>query len=162
MYQIKKRVFADLTKTQKADFLSFVKIYVKNFSECDAQSIYNNLLDEIAFFQEPECGRFSYIDLNSQKHADDIMEYVKACKRYFDYKEAQRPFYEEQKRIQKEIRHKIRDERQKKEPPTKKQISYYKSLCKANNETPQTIEELSKFDIKLEISRLAGENEPQI
>ena len=104
---------------------------------------------------------YEYIDLSKETHLSDIKKYVKACKKHFDYKVAMRPVYEEQKRIQKEIRHKILEEKQKKEPPTKKQISYYKSLCKGKNEEPKDIDSLSKYDIKIEIQRLLGEDLPK-
>ncbi len=158
MYQTKNRIFLDLTKNQKSDFLSFVKIYTKNYIECDEQSIFYNILDEIEYYHELGQGKFNYIDINEQKHMDDIKLYIKACKKYYEYKASQRPIYEEQKRIQKEIKTHILNEKQKKEPPTKKQISYYKALCKRHNLTPKTPEELSKYDIKIEIQKLLDEN----
>ncbi len=154
MYQIKNSIFLDLTKNQKSDFLSFIKIYTKNYKNCDEESILCNLLDEIDYFHKLGQGKFEYIDINNENRISDIKKYIKACKKYYDYKESQRPIYEEQKRIQKEIKAKILDARQKKEPPTKKQISYYKSLCKRHSEEPQPIENLSKYDIKMEIDRL--------
>lgn len=159
MYSIKKVIFTELSKNQKADFLSFIKLYVKNFQECDEESIYYNLLDELEYFKEVGQGRFEFIDLSSDKYLSDIRKYIKACKKHFDYKRTMRPVYEEQKRIQKEIRHKILEEKQKKEPPTKKQISYYKSLCKKNGIEAKNIEELSKYDIKIEISALVENKE---
>ena len=158
MYRTKNRIFLDLTKNQKADFLSFVKIFTKNYKACDEQSIFYNLLDELEYYKELGQGKFDYIDVNNEQHLEYIRAYISACKKYFEYKEAQKPLYEAQKRIQKEIKARILDAKQKKEPPTKKQISYYKSLCKRHNETPKDIETLSKYDIKLEIQRLIEEN----
>lgn len=157
MYQIKNRIFTDLTKNQKSDFLSFVKIYTKNFKNCDEQSIFYNLLDELAYFKEIGQERFDFINTDNDEHLKWIKEYISACKKYFDYKEKMKPLYEEQKRIQKEIRAKIAEEKQKKEPPTKKQISYYKSLCKKSGKEMQDVESMSKYDIKKEIQRLLGE-----
>ncbi len=154
MYQIKNSIFLELTKNQKADFLSFVKIYTKNYIACDDESIFYNLLEELDYLKTLGQGKFEFINVNNETHLCDIKKYIKACKKYYEHKAAQRPFYEEQKRIQKEIRAKIRDEKQKKEPPTKKQISYYKSLCKRHGEAPQNINELSKYSIKKEIQRL--------
>lgn len=154
MYNIKKIVFTDLTKNQKADFLSFIKLYVKNFQNCDEESIYYNLLDELEYFHKLNQNKYDYINIENEQQLSDIKKYIKACKKHFDYKIAMRPVYEEQKRIQKEIKHKITEEKQKKEPPTKKQISYYKSLCKQNSIEPKNVEELSKYDIKIEISEL--------
>ncbi len=154
MYNIKKIIFTDLTKNQKADFLSFIKLYVKNFQNCDEESIYYNLLDELEYFHKLGQNKYDYINIDNDRHLSEIKKYIKACKKHFDYKTSMRPLYEEQKRIQKEIRHKITEEKQKKEPPTKKQISYYKSLCKRSLIAPRNIEELSKYDIKIEISKL--------
>lgn len=158
MYSVKKIIFTDLSKNQKSDFLSFVKLYVKNFQDCDEESIYYNLIDELEYFREIGQGKFAFIDINDERVLSDIKKYIKACKEHFDYKVAMRPVYEEQKRIQKEIRHKIQEEKQKKELPTKKQISYYKSLCKKNSIEPKNMEELSKYDIKIEISKFLEKN----
>ena len=158
MYNIKKIIFTELSKNQKSDFLSFVKLYVKNFQDCDEESIYYNLLNELEYFKELGQGKFDFIDLCNDQHLSEIKKYIKACKKHFDYKVAMRPVYEEQKRIQKEIRHKIQEEKQKKELPTKKQISYYKSLCKKNSIEPKNMEELSKYDIKIEISKFLEKN----
>ena len=154
MYNTKKIIFIDLSKNQKSDFLSFIKLYVKNFQDCDEESIYYNLIDELEYFKELGQGKFEFIDTNDEKTLSDIKKYIKACKKYFDYKIAMRPVYEEQKRIQKEIRHKLQEEKQKKELPTKKQISYYKSLCKKCGIETKNLEELSKYDIKKEINFL--------
>ena len=154
MYQIKNTIFLDLTKNQKSDFLSFVKIYTKNYLACDEESVFYNILDEIAYYHELNQGKFDYIDINNDTHLADIKKYISVCRKYYKFKEAQRPIYEEQKRIQKEIKAKILEEKQKKETPTKKQISYYKSLCKRRNEQSQDIEHFSKYDIKIEIQRL--------
>lgn len=154
MYQIKNTIFLELSKNQKADFLSFVKIYTKNYLSCDEQSIFYNLLEEIEYYHKLGQGKFDYIDVNSETHLSDIKKYIKACKKYYEYKDAMRPLYEEQKRIQKEIKAKVLEAKQKKEPPTKKQISYYKSLCKHASIEPQNIDEMSKYDIKIEIQKL--------
>lgn len=154
MYKIKSLIFLELTKNQKSDFLSFVKIYVKNYKDCDVESIYYNLLDELEYFSGFEPPRYDYIDLSNQKHLDDIRKYVEACKKYLDYKASLKPIYEEQKRIQKEIRARILDSKQQKESPTKKQVSYYKSLCKAKGEPVENIDLMSKYDIKIKIQRL--------
>lgn len=45
-----------------------------------------------------------------------------------------------------------------KEPPTKKQLSYYKSLCKRYNiERKENTEDLSKLDLRNEIERIINE-----
>lgn len=162
MYQVKNTIFLDLTKNQKADFLSFVKIYTKNYLACDEQSIFYNLLDEIEYYHKLGQGKFDYVDVNNECHLADIKKYIKACKKYYEYKAAQHPLYEEQKRIQKEIKAKILEAKQKKEPPTKKQVSYYKSLCKRRGEEPQNIDEMSKYDIKIEIQRLVDARDEKL
>lgn len=159
MYQVKNSIFLDLTKNQKSDFLSFVKIYTKNYFTCDEQSIFYNLIDEIEYFHKQNLGRFDYIDINSEKHLEDIKKYIHACKVYYEYKASQHKLYEEQKRVQKEIKSKIVEAKQKKEPATKKQVSYYQNLCRRYSLNPKDINSLSKYDIKMEISRILQEAE---
>ena len=82
MYNIKKIVFTDLTKNQKADFLSFIKLYVRNFQDCDEESIYYNLIDELEYFREIGQGKFAFIDINDERVLSDIKKYIKACKKH--------------------------------------------------------------------------------
>ena len=128
MYNIKKIVFTDLTKNQKADFLSFIKLYVKNFQNCDEESIYYNLLDELEYFHKLNQNKYDYINIENEQQLSDIKKYIKACKKHFDYKTTMRPVYEEQRRIQKEIRHKITEEKQ------KSLFAQYVSYASAHNE----------------------------
>ena len=154
MYNIKSKIFLDLTKNQKSDFLSFVKIFTRNYIECDSESIFYNILDELTYYKDAKLDKFSFIDIDDNQVQNEIKLYIDAIKKHYAYKESMRPIYEEQKRIQKEIRARIQDEKQKKEPPTKKQISYYKSLAKKHNIDLSNLDTMSKYDIKIAIQRL--------
>lgn len=159
MFQVKSRVFNDLTKNQKADFLSFVKIYVKNYLDCDAENLFYNLVEELDYYRKLGQYKFDYVDISSDSHLEDLKTYIRACKKYYEYKKAQKPIYEAQKRIQKELKSRLLDEKQKNEKPTSKQISYYKVLCKRRNCEEKNIEEMSKYDIRQEIKKLLEAND---
>ena len=48
-----------------------------------------------------------------------------------------------------------------KEFPTKKQISYYNSLCKRYNEDKKQTKELSRLDLRNEIDRILNEHKTE-
>lgn len=154
MYFLKGRIFLELSKNQKSDFLAFVRSFVKKRHTLAVDEILDKIIEEIEYFRALGQEKFSYFDLEDEKNLSELTLFIKECKKYYENKVAQKPLYEAQKRIQKEIKARILDEKQKKEEPTKKQIHYYKSLSKRYGLEVKPIEEMSKYDIKLEIQNI--------
>ena len=83
--------------------------------------------------------------------------YIKECKKYYEYKETQRPFVEKQKEFEKKKRKFLQEVKMSKEEPTKKQLYYYDRLCKRYDLEKKDIKFLSKLDLKNEIESILNE-----
>ena len=86
-----------------------------------------------------------------------IAIFKKNGKKYYEYKESQRPFIEKQKEFEKKKRKFLQEVKMSKEEPTKKQLYYYDKLCKRYNIEKKDVETLSKLDIRDEIERILNE-----
>ena len=86
-------------------------------------------------------------------------KYLKECKKYYDYKEQQRPIIEAQKEFEKRKRAFLREVKMSKEPPTKKQLYYYDRLCKKYD--IEKVELTSKLEARDLIDKIITEHAPQ-
>ena len=84
---------------------------------------------------------------------------MKECKKYYDYKEKQRPLIEAQKEYDRRKRKFLQEVKMSKEAPTKKQLYYYDRLCKKYN--LEKLELSSKLEARNEIDRIISEHSPQ-
>ena len=81
---------------------------------------------------------------------------MKECKKYYDYKEKQRPIIEANKAYEKKKRKFLQEVKMSKEPPTKKQLYYYNRLCKKYN--IEKIELSSKLEARDLIDKIISEH----
>ena len=81
---------------------------------------------------------------------------MKECKKYYDYKEKQRPIIEANKAYEKKKRKFLQEVKMSKEPPTKKQLYYYDRLCKKYN--IEKIELSSKLEARDLIDKIISEH----
>ena len=95
--------------------------------------------------------------LYDEDFKSDTLSYLKECKSYYNYKEAQKPLIEAQKAFEKQKRKFLQDVKMQKEPPTKKQLYYYERLCKKYNIDKKDTTNLSKYDLKTIISEILDE-----
>lgn len=84
--------------------------------------------------------------------------YIKECRKYYDYKEAQKPLIEKQKEFEKKKRAFLQEKKMSKEEPTKKQLYYFSRLCKKYNIEEVDTSTLSKLDLKNKISEIIDEH----
>jgi hypothetical protein len=75
------------------------------------------------------------------------------CRKFYEY---QKPLVQAQKEILKERRRFLRAEKMKREPPTQKQVKYYKSLCERYN--LDIMDEMSKYSVREAITRILNEH----
>lgn len=156
MYSLKSKLFLDLTKIQKSSLLNFLKIFVKKKSDLTVDEIFYEFLDEQQYYLEINKSQFEWIYdyLNEEKFLKELKVYINAVKKDLKYKETQKPFLDEMKKRNKEFRQKLKENKQKKEKPTQKQIYCYNKLCEKYNLEKQDVENLSKFDLISLISKL--------
>ena len=156
MYSLKSKLFPELTKIQKSLLLNFLKQFVKKKSDSSCDEIFYDFLDEQDYYLKINNPQFEWIYdcLDNEKFLKELKLYINAVKKELKYKDTQKPFLDEMKKRNKEFRQKLKENKQKKEKPTRKQIYCYNKLCEKYNLEKQDTENLSKFDLINLISKL--------
>ena len=160
MYQIKNRIYPAFDKTQKSGVCNYLRAIVKQNIELSVADILKKFLDDERYYQELNASRFPFLAdfLDNSLFLKDTEDYIKECKKYYDYKEKQRPIIEAQKEFEKRKRKFLQEVKMSKENPTKKQLYYYDRLCKKYSIDKKNVEELSKLDLRDEIERILNEH----
>jgi len=160
VYEIKNRIFLDLTKTQKSAICNFLRALVKKSPDLGADKICNKFLEDERYYLEINSSRFEFLAdlIDDEKFISEAKSYINECKKYYDYKKSQAPLIEAQKEFDKKKRKFLQEVKMSKEPPTKKQLSYYKSLCKKYSIEKKDVETLSKLDLKNTIEEIINEH----
>lgn len=152
----KKDLFQNLSKIQKNSLCSFLKSFTTKKKSTDEIFLLKEFLEEQEYYIKLEKPYFCFIEeaLTNEKFLMDLKLFIKAICFRAKQKEIQKPYLEKQKQFAREQRKKAQEFKMSKESPTSKQLSYYKSLCKKQNLSPQTLEGLSKLDLKNMIEKL--------
>ena len=160
MYQIKNRIYQDFDKTQKSGICNYLRALVKQNLNLTCSEILDKFFEDEKYYLELSSSRFPFLAecIDDNQFIKDTELYVKECIKYYEYKEAQRPFIEKQKEFEKKKRKFLQEVKMSKEAPTKKQLYYYDKLCKIYNIEKKDVEELSKLDLRNEIERILNES----
>ena len=159
MYEIKKQIYIDFTKTQKSALCNFLRALVKKSPELTVDEIMQKFIEDEQYYLEINSSRFEFLAelLDDETFLKDTEKYLKECRRYYDYKKSQEPVIRAQKEFEKKKRVFLREVKMSKEPPTKKQIYYYDKLCKKYNLEKKEL--TSKLDARDEIDRILAEHQ---
>ena len=159
MYQIKSRIYLDFDKTQKSGICNYIRALVKQNLNLTCSEILDKFLEDEKYYLELKSSRFPFLEgfINDLGFINDTELYVKECKKYYEYKESQRPYIEKQKEFEKKKRKFLQEVKMSKEEPTKKQLYYYDKLCKKYAIEKKDAENLSKLDLRDEIERILNE-----
>jgi len=159
MYQIKSRIYLDFDKTQKSGICNYIRALVKQNLDLTCSEILDKFLEDERYYLELKSSRFPFLEniIDESGFINDTELYIKECKKYYEYKESQRPFIEKQKEFEKKKRKFLQEVKMSKEEPTKKQLYYYDKLCKRYGLEKKNVEELSKLDLRDEIERILNE-----
>ncbi len=160
MYQIKNRIYPAFDKTQKSGVCNFIRALVKQNLNLSCDEILDKFFEDERYYQELNASRFPFLAeyIDELDFINDTKSYINECKKYYDYKEKQRPAIEAQKEFEKKKRKFLQEVKMSKEKPTKKQLYYYDKLCKRYSLEKKDIEELSKLDLRDEIERILSEH----
>ena len=158
MYEVKKQIYLDLSKTQKSALCNFLRALVKKFPELDINDIFQKFIDDENYYLEINNSRFEFLaeKLDDNQFLNDTMLYIKECKKYYDYKKSQEPLIQAQKEFEKNKRKFLQEVKMSKELPTKKQLYYYEKLCKKYGIEKSELS--SKLQAKNEISKIIDEH----
>lgn len=164
MYEVKGKIYLEFTKTQKSALCNFLRASVKKTEVnegVNADYILQKFLDDEHYYQEINASRFEFLKdfIDDEKFISDTKLFIKECIKYYDYKKSQAPLIQAKKDFEKKKRKFLQEVKMSKEFPTKKQISYYNSLCKRYNYDKKNINDLSKLDLRNEIDRILSENQ---
>ena len=159
MYQIKSRIYLDFDKTQKVGICNYLRALVKQNLNLTCSEILDKFIEDEKYYLELNSSRFPFLVdyIDTDKFLKDTESYIFECKKYYDYKESQRPFIEKQKEFEKKKRKFLQEVKMSKEEPTKKQLYYYDKLCKRYSLEKKDVENLSKLDLRDEIERILNE-----
>ena len=154
MYEIKKRIYPELSKTQKSALCNFLRALVKKMAECSADEVMNKFLEDERYYLEINNSRFEFLIeiIDDNVFLSDTKKYIKECQKYYNYKKTQEPIIQAQKEYEKKKRKFLQEVKMSKEAPTKKQLYYYEKLCKRYNLEKKELS--SKLEAKEEISRI--------
>lgn len=158
MYQIKKQIYLNFTKNQKSSLCNYLRAYVKKHIELSELEIFEAFTGDEKYYLELNCSRFEFLQdiLYEEQFKNDTISYIKECKKYYAYKEQQRPLIEANKAFEKKKREFLREVKMSKEAPTKKQLYYYEKLCKKYN--IDKIELKSKLEARNRIDEIINEH----
>ncbi|MBP7212297.1 hypothetical protein KBA27_05625 [bacterium] len=161
MYEIKNRIYHDFDKTQKTALCNFLRALVKKSPELSEEDVMQKFLDDERYYEEVHASRFEFLEkfLDDDAFLNETMLYISECKKYYDYKKKQEPIIKAQKEFEKKKRKFLQEVKMSKEPPTKKQIYYYKRLCKKYSIEMKEEKELSKLDLRNLIEEIINEHQ---
>ena len=159
MYQIKSRIYLDFDKTQKSGICNNIRALVKQNLNLTCSEILDKFIEDEKYYLELNSSRFPFLAdfINNEQFLKDTEAYIFECKKFYDYKESQRPFIEKQKEFEKQKRKFLQEVKMSKETPTKKQLYYYDKLCKRYSIEKKDVKSLSKLDLRDEIERIINE-----
>ncbi len=160
MYEIKNRIYLDFSKNQKSALCNFLRALVKKNSDLSCDEILDKFLDDEKYYLELNVSRFEFIKdyIDSEIFHKDTKLFIQECIKYYDYKKKQEPIIQAQKEYEKQKRAYLRDVKMSKEPATKRQQSYYKSLCKKYNCEKIDTSEFSKLQMRDLIKEIIDEH----
>ncbi len=158
MYEIKKQIYLDFTKNQKSALCNFLRALVKKFPDWTVDEVWESFVADEKYYLELNCSRFEFLAeiIDEEWFKSDTIKYLKECKKYYDYKEKQRPIIEANKEFEKKKRKFLQEVKMSKEPPTKKQLYYYDRLCKKYGIEKKELE--SKLEARNEIDKIITEH----
>jgi predicted O-linked N-acetylglucosamine transferase (SPINDLY family) len=159
MYEIKKQIYLDLTKNQKSALCNFLRALVKKSQNLSVDKIFEKFIEDEKYYLNIKSSNFEFLTdiIDDEKFLNDTKKYLKECKKYYDYKESQRPLIEANKAFEKKKRKFLQEIKMSKETPTKKQLYYYNKLCKKYN--IEKIELTSKLEARNEIDKIINEHQ---
>ena len=160
MYKIKKQIYPGLTKNQKSSLCNFLRALVKKSKGLPANEIMEHFTADEKYYIELKCSRFEFLEylLDDENFQNDTLKYIEECKKYYDYKEKQRPIIDANKEFERNKRNFLKEVKMSKEAPTKKQLYYYEHLCQKYG--IEKIELTSRLEARNEINRIITENTP--
>ena len=160
MYEIKSRIFLEFDKTQKSALCNFIRALVKKMPDFTADDIFEKFIEDEKYYLEVGSSRFEFLSeiIDDEKFIREVKLFIKECKKFYEYKASMAPVIQAQKDYEKKKRKFLQEVKMSKELPTKKQLSYYNSLCRRHNLDKKDTSNLSKLDLRNMIDEILDEH----
>ena len=157
MYEIKKQIYIDLSKTQKAALCNFLRALVKKTPEKTVEELLEKFIEDEKYYLEINNSRFEFLEnfIDDLQFLKDTEKYIQECRKYYDYKKAQEPLIQAQKAYEKKKKEFLKELKMSKDAPTKKQLYYYEKLCKKYGLEQREL--TSKLDARDEIDHIIND-----
>lgn len=158
MYEIKKQIYLQMTKNQKAALCGYLRALVKKSPELNCDEILDKFIEDERYYIEINASRFEFLKdfIDDNQFLKDTELFIKECRKYYDYKKKQEPIIQAQKEFEKKKRKFLQEVKMSKEEPTKKQLYYYDKLCKKYNLNKVFL--TSKLQARDEIDKIITEH----
>ena len=93
MYQIKSHIYLKFNKTQKSAICNYLRALVKQNLNKTCSEILDKFLVDEKYYLELKTSRFPYLEeyINNDCFKKDSLLYINECKKYYEYKELQKP-----------------------------------------------------------------------
>ncbi len=158
MYEIKKQIYLQMTKNQKAALCGYLRALVKKSPELNCDEILDKFIEDERYYIEINASRFEFLKdfIDDDRFLKDTELFIKECRKYYDYKKKQEPVIQAQKEFEKKKRKFLQEVKMSKEEPTKKQLYYYDKLCKKYNLNKVFL--TSKLQARDEIDKIIQEH----
>lgn len=162
MYEVKSKIFLEFTKAQKSALCNYLRALIKKLPDFSVNETVIKFFDDEKYYLEINASRFEFLKdfIDNETFISEVKLYMKECKKYYEYKKSQAPLIQAQKEFEKKKKKFLQEIKMSKELPTKKQLSYYKSLCQRYNikNKSQENNDLSKLDLKNLIEKILDEH----
>lgn len=131
---------------------------MKKSPDWSIEEVWESFVADEKYYLELNCSRFEFLTeiIDEEWFKSDTIKYLKECKKYYDYKEKQRPIIEANKEFEKKKRKFLQEIKMSKEAPTKKQLYYYDRLCKKYGIEKKEL--ASKLEARNEIDKIITEH----
>ena len=162
MYEIKKQIYSDFTKNQKSALCGYLRALVKKSPQLSEKEILNKFTEDEKYYLEINSSRFEFLKdiLFEEWFQKNNKKFIHECKKYYEYKESQRPIIEANKAFEKQKKEFLKKVKMSKEAPTKKQLYYYDKLCKKYNIEKKELS--SKLEAMEEIDKIITEHDVSV
>ena len=157
---LNNNIFSQFSKNQKSALCHSLKTFVKNNPDLSVDLLLSNFLDNENYYIEMNSSRLSFIKdfLNDSNFIKELKFYLVQCSKYYEYQKSLEPLKQAMKEKEREKRKFLKELKMSKEAPTKRQIYYYKSLCKKLSIEAKNTDDLSKLDLRNLIKEMTDEN----
>lgn len=160
MSYVKSKIFLSMSKTQKSALCNFLRAFVKKSPIFGVNELLEKFLEDEEYYFKINNPHFEFLKdyLYEEDFKKEVLLYLTECRKYYDYKESQKPLIEKQKQFEREKRAFLQEVKMSKEAPTKKQLYYYERLCKKYSIEKKETSDLSKLDLKKMIGEIIDEH----